>query len=108
MSSVRLIYVTCESTEQAQRLAHTLLAERLAACANILPGMQSIYWWQGQVEQATETVLILKTQAALEDSLIGRVRDLHSYELPCVLSWPIAEGNPNYLQWIINETTPRP
>lgn len=101
-----IAYVTCESMEQAERIGHALVAERLAACANILPGMRSIYRWKGAVETAGETVLLAKTRAELADALTERVKALHSYEVPCVVVWPITAGLPDFLRWIDDETSP--
>ena len=83
-----------------------MVDERLAACANGLDGMTSLYWWQGVLEQASEAVLILKTRAELVERLTMRVRELHSYDCPCVVALPIAAGNPDYLAWIAGETEP--
>jgi len=104
-----IAYITCESVEQAERIGRALVAERLAACANILPGMRSIYRWKGAVETAEETVLIAKTRDALAVALTARVKELHSYEVPCVVIWPIAAGLPEFLRWIDDETSaPQP
>ena len=105
MSAV-IAYVTTESVEQAERIGHTLVGERLAACANILPGMRSIYRWKGAVETAGETVLIAKTREALAQALINRVRELHTYEVPCIVILPITGGLPDFLRWIDDETAP--
>ena len=108
MSDERFVYVTCESKAQAREIGQTLVGNRLAACANILPGMESIYWWEGKLESAKEVVLILKSRAALLDTLTASVRQLHSYDVPCVVALPIEGGNPDYLRWIHQETEPNP
>jgi periplasmic divalent cation tolerance protein len=97
---VTLIYVTAPDEAAARAIGHAIVAERLAACANILPGMRSIYWWQGKLEEAAETVLILKTVVSATERVIARVRELHSYEVPCAIALPINAGNPDYLAWI--------
>ncbi len=97
-------YITAGSRDEALRIGRALVDERLAACANILDGMTSIYRWQGAVEEATETVLIAKTRAELFDRLAARVRDLHSYEVPCVIELKVGRGNPAYLDWLRDET----
>ena len=97
---VTLIYVTVPDVAAAQAIGRTIVAERLAACANILPGMQSVYWWQGQLEEARETVVILKTVGSAAERVIARVRALHSYDVPCAIALPITAGNPAYLDWI--------
>jgi periplasmic divalent cation tolerance protein len=99
-------YITAGSKDEALRIGRALVEERLAACANVLDGMMSVYWWQGALEQADEAVLIVKTRAELVDRLTARVRALHGYDCPCVVSLPIAGGNPDYLAWIAAETQP--
>ena len=99
------VYVTTATIEQARTIGRRLVEDRLAACANVLPAMESIYRWQGAIETTQESVLILKTRAALVDQLAARVHELHSYDCPCVLALPILAGNPAYLRWIEEETT---
>lgn len=99
-----LLYVTASSRDEALAIGRAAVEEQLAACANVLEGMTSIYWWQGQLEQSTECVLLLKTRAALVTRLIDRVRALHSYECPCIVELPVTGGNPAYLQWIADST----
>ena len=99
-----LIYITHENAEKATSLGKKLVQEKLAACVNIIPSMQSIYHWKGSVESATETVLIAKTRESLVHQLIQRVKTLHSYECPCIISLPIQGGNENFLEWIYSET----
>ena len=94
------IYITCGDTEEARRLASALVEERLAACANIISGMRSVYRWKGAVEQAAETILILKTTEDRAGPLTDRVKELHSYECPCIVMLPITGGNPDFLRWI--------
>lgn len=101
------VYVTCESTAQANMIGREIVCQRLAACANILPGMETIYWWKGELEEGQEAVLIFKTRSKLVDQLIEAVKRLHSYEVPCVIALPVEKGNPDYLRWIVEETTPR-
>lgn len=105
MSDSVFVYVTTATIEQARAIGRRLVEDRLAACANVLPGMESIYRWQGAIETAQESVLILKTRAALVDQLAARVRQLHTYDCPCVVALPILAGNPAYLRWIEAETT---
>ena len=87
-------------------IGRAVVEERLAACANVLDGMTSIYWWRGALEQAGEAVLILKTRAELVERLTARIKELHSYECPCVIALPIAAGDAAYLDWITRETGP--
>lgn len=99
-----LAYITAGSHEEAARIGRALVEERLAACVNIIDGMTAIYRWQGTVEEAVETVLIAKTRATLFDALTARVKDLHSYSVPCVLELPVGRGNPPYLDWLRDGT----
>jgi periplasmic divalent cation tolerance protein len=107
MSELRWVYLTAADRDEALRVGRALVEARLAACINVLPGMTSLYWWQGAIETAQEAVLIAKTRAELIPELIERVRALHSYSVPCVLALPILEGNPDYLDWLRQETAKR-
>lgn len=104
----RFIYITAASRDEALKIGRALVGERLAACANALPGAHSIYRWQGRVEEAEECVLVAKTRAGLVDRLIVRVKSLHSYTCPGIVALPILEGNPDYLAWIAAETEEQP
>ena len=97
-------YITARDAEEARRIGKILVSERLAACVNILPEMESHYGWEGKMESARETVLIAKTRADLREDLAERVRDLHTAEIPCVVFLPVSGGNPDYLDWIAAET----
>lgn len=98
------VYMTAATREEAERIARTLVEERLAACVNILPGMVSVYRWQGAVERADEVVLIAKTRRSSFPALAERVRALHSYEVPCIVELPLGQGDMPYLDWIAAET----
>jgi len=100
-----LIYMTTESEAVAERIGRALVGERLAACINIVAGMRSMYWWDGAVHQSDEAILIAKTQRSLVNQLIERVRELHTYDCPCIVSLSIDGGNPAFLNWIDAETT---
>ncbi len=104
MTEPLLVYVTAQDAAEARRIARAVVEERLAACANLLGGMESIYQWKGEVCEAAETVLLLKTSAARKAELIARIRELHAYETPCIVCLPIMDGNPDFLQWIDAET----
>lgn len=99
-----VIFVTTPSGEEAETIAKALVEERLAACANIVPSVSSIFRWEGKVERETEALVILKSRRKLLDRLIERVRDLHSYEVPEVIALQIAAGSKAYLDWIKQET----
>lgn len=98
------IYVTTETVEDAHRIGAALVESHLAACANILPGMTSIYRWQGAIQRNSEVVLILKTRAELTDAAVAKVKALHPYQCPCAVALPISGGLPDFLNWIDAET----
>lgn len=102
--SPRMIYVTCENRDEAIKIAKNVVTNRLAACANILGEMTSVYWWQGKVEEGQEVALILKTRADLVEKVTEKIKELHSYECPCVVALPIEDGNKAFLKWITDET----
>jgi len=103
--SVIFTYITVPSDALAHKIAAAVVSERLAACANIIPGMKSVYQWQSKIEQRDEVVLILKTQEKFYPALEARVKALHSDETPCIVALPVTGGNADFLQWITNETT---
>lgn len=101
--NTKLIYVTAPSHSEAERIAETVVNERLAACANILNGVTSIFHWEGQLCREDEAVLILKTADEKTAALTARIKELHSYECPCIVVLPIEGGNPAFLEWIQRE-----
>lgn len=98
------VYMTAAGKAEAMEIGRVLVQERLAACVNILDNMVSLYWWEGSVQQGAEAVMIAKTTSELVEPLIERVKQLHSYDCPCVVALPIQAGNADYLAWIRNET----
>jgi periplasmic divalent cation tolerance protein len=98
------VYITAADEDEAQRIAETLVRERLAACANILGAINSVYWWDGAVQNSAEVALILKTRKSLFEALKTRAAALHSYDCPCITAWDIADGHRPYLGWIFAET----
>jgi periplasmic divalent cation tolerance protein len=102
-----LLYITCASEDEAAKIGKALVEERLCACANVLGRTTSIFWWEGKVQDAHEVALILKSRAALADQVTARVKELHSYTVPCVVALPIQGGNPAFLSWIEEETASR-
>ncbi len=101
---LRMVYMTAGGLEEAKRIARELVESRLAACVNIIDGMNSFYWWEGKIQDDRETVLIAKTRATLVPSLIEKVRTLHSYTVPCIVTLPILEGHAPFLKWVDEET----
>ena len=104
MSEVSIVFVTAGSEEEAARIALTLVEERLAACANIVPGIRSIYRWKGKICDDREFLIIIKTRTSKYESLQKRVKELHGYEVPEIISFPVARGLPRYLDWVLEET----
>jgi len=103
MSAV-MVYVTAGSREEAALLARTVIEEKLAACANILAEMTSVYRWQGEVCEEPEFAIVMKSRRDLIGRLTERIKALHSYDCPCVVALDISEGNPAFLDWIAQET----
>ncbi len=99
----RLIYITTKDEDEARKIGRTLVEEKLAACVNIHP-IQSIYRWEGEIEEEGEVAMLVKTRAELADKVIERVKELHSYEVPCIVSLSIDKGNPDFLKWIGEST----
>lgn len=99
-----LVYVVCANPEEAQRIARAVLERRLAACANILPGIASLYWWEGKLEEAQETLLLLKAPYSYYEEIEKVVKSHHSYQVPAILRLPITQGLPEYLRWLAQET----
>ncbi len=102
-----LIYITAGSMEEARQIGSDLVANRLAACVNIIDGMTSMFRWEGGVQDEKEVIVIAKTRESLVENLVKRVKDIHSYECPCILSFSVADGNPAFLDWIGEETRVR-
>jgi periplasmic divalent cation tolerance protein len=102
--SLSLIYVTASSRDEAVKLGRALVEARLVACVNVVDGATSLYWWQGAVQEEREAVMVAKTRTELVDAVTAKVRELHSYALPCVVAVPIAGGNPEFLDWVAGET----
>ena len=102
----RLVYVTCKDRDEAANIAKNVIGRRLAACANIVPQVDSFYWWDGEVAEDQECVLLFKTTAANVDALIGTVERAHSYDTPAVVALPILQGSAPYLNWLRSEVQP--
>lgn len=104
----QLCLTTCPDRETAERIARQLVDERLAACVSLLPGVHSVYRWEGRVESGDEVLLLVKTTRELAGALTGRIVALHPYALPEVLAIEADGGLPAYLDWIARETAPGP
>lgn len=96
----RLVLSTCPDRDTALALGTRLVEQRLAACVNVIPGLSSIYRWEGAIQQDPEVLLLIKTTADRLDSLVATVRRLHPYDLPEIIALPITAGLPDYLNWV--------
>ena len=105
MSDYIAVLVTAPNEEEAAGIAKALVEERLAACANIVPGVRSIYRWEGKVQDDPEVLMVIKTRRELFDKLEKRVRELHPYEVPEVIALDITKGSEPYLGWISQSTS---
>nr|MDO8043418.1 divalent-cation tolerance protein CutA [Candidatus Baldrarchaeota archaeon] len=96
----RVVFVTCSGKEEAEKISKTLVKEKLAACVNVVSTVKSFFWWEGKVDESEEHLLIIKTSVEKMEKLIEKVKELHSYSVPEIISLPILEGNKEYLKWI--------
>ena len=99
-----LVYTTFSSIVEAERVGRALVERRLCACVNILPGMVSLYWWQGAIERGEEVVMIIKTRASLAERVGAAVKELHAYTTPAILVLPFESIDPAYHAWLLAET----
>jgi len=102
-TSAIVIFVTTTSEEEAGKIAERLLTSRKAACVNIVPRVDSSFWWQGKLDSAQESLLIIKTKASLLQEVVALVKEVHSYSVPEIIALPIIGGNEDYLSWIDDE-----
>ena len=100
---IQFIYITAGDMAEAKKVGQALLEKKLVACVNLIDGMTAMYWWQGQIEEGKEVVVFGKTVASLVPNVIETVKEVHSYECPCVVSIPVSDGNPAFLNWIEGE-----
>lgn len=103
MSKQVVVLITTGSKEEADRIANALVAELMAACVNVIPGVTSVYRWQGEVQRAQEWLLVAKSRIEALNNLISRVKALHSYDVPEIIALPVTGGSDTYLRWIDNE-----
>ena len=94
------VYATAASEDEAVRIAEALVAERLVACVNVLPGVTSVYRWTSEVCRDAEVAIFAKTTAERFERVAARIRELHSYETPCVVAWPAAAADADYAAWV--------
>ena len=98
-----VVYITTKDEDEAKKIGKALVEEKLVACVNIHP-VNSIYRWEGEIQEESEIAMFVKTKADLVGEVVNRVKELHSYQVPCVVSLSIEKGNPDYLQWIEEST----
>lgn len=104
MSEFVLALSTAGSADEARTIANALVSEQLAACVNVVDSIHSIYRWQGAVESASESLILIKTRATLLTTIEARLRNLHSYDVPELIAIPIGQGAPLYLDWLLAST----
>ncbi|MGO9699626.1 MAG: divalent-cation tolerance protein CutA [Xanthobacteraceae bacterium] len=104
MERAVFVYTTYPSVVEAERAGRVLVERRLCACVNILPGMVSLFRWEGAIERGEEAVMIIKTRASLGEAVRGAVKEMHSYATPAILVIPLESVDPDYHAWIVKET----
>ena len=99
-----VVFVTAKDQEEAQKISRGLVGQELIACANILSGIKSFFWWEGKIDQADEVLLVMKTQQKFFPRVVKAVKALHSYSVPEIIALPIVDGNEDYLKWVSSVT----
>jgi periplasmic divalent cation tolerance protein len=102
-----IVLITTSSYDEAHKIADALVVQRKAACVNIVPKVNSLFRWKGKIEEAEESLMVVKTRAKLFPEVMDLVKSIHSYEVPEVIALPILQGNPDYLAWLNEETAGR-
>lgn len=105
MKEYVIVLITASSSEEAEKIAQSLVEEKLAACVNIIPGLTSIFTWEGKLDRAAELLLVIKTRQERMKELIKTVKDLHSYSVPEIIALPIIGGSEDYLKWVDESTS---
>ncbi len=98
-----IVYVTTSGVLESKKIARKLLEEKLAACINIVPNIESIYLWKGEIKEDSESIMVVKTRSELVEEVIKSVEELHSYEIPCIVEITMNNGSKNYLEWVKSE-----
>ncbi len=101
-----IVYITARDAGEARVIGRLLVERRLAACANVVPAIESFYWWDGRLVEDREALLLAKTRADRVDELVAAVREAHSYDVPAVLAIRVERGNPDYVAWVVREAAP--
>ena len=102
MDDVTISWITCAHREEAEKIAEELVKEKIVACVNIIPGVTSLFSWEEKVCREEEFLLMVKSVSANQNALIEKVKALHSYSTPEVISVPVQSGNPDYLRWVLD------
>ncbi len=105
MSAISIVMVTVGNGEEALSIARTLVEEKLVACVNMVPRIRSIYRWKGEICDEEEQLLIMKTRSELYPALQSRIRQIHSYEVPEIIAFPVTDGLSDYLNWVVDSTS---
>ena len=98
-----IIYITTSNEDEAIKIGSHIVKTRLAACSNIIKDMKSIYWWENKLESDEEAILILKTMEEKVDEIIAKVKEIHSYDNPCIFALPVIKASDSYLEWLEDE-----
>ncbi len=95
-----VIFITAKDTREAKKISQALVRAHLVACVNIVPGIRSLFWWEGKVDSAKEVLMIVKTKKSCFKKIVKMVKSLHSYQTPEIVGLPIVEGDDAYLKWL--------
>ena len=106
MAKIVFAYITCKNKTEAKKIGRILLREKLTACVNIFNDMESMYWWNGKIQNDKEVVLIAKTTKKLFPKLSKKVKSVHSYSVPCILQLEVKDGNKVYVNWLLSTLNP--
>jgi periplasmic divalent cation tolerance protein len=104
MTDYAVVYITAATTVEAEKIASAIVEQKLVACVNMIPGMTSLFWWEGKLCREPEVFMMAKTQTRLFPQVVAAVKKLHSYKVPEIIMLPITEGAADYLQWIQDVT----
>ena len=98
-----VVYITTSGVSESKKIAKTLLEEKLAACINIIPSIESMYLWEEKIEEDSESIMLVKTRSSLVNEVIKRVEYIHTYKTPCILEITVNNGSKKYLKWLETE-----
>jgi len=104
MKSCSVFYITAGDIQEAKKIANLLVGKKIAACVNIIPKMISFFYWEEEVQEEEEILVLGKTSTDQVEELVKSVKEVHSYDVPCIITWEISGGNQAFLDWIVTET----